>query len=256
MRNIKLVLEYEGTAYKGWQSQKEGPTVQSTVEECIARLTGQRCRLIGAGRTDSGVHALGQVAAFKTYSGLDAATMKRALNALLPPDIRVMSASDEDGSFHPRFGASLKTYFYLISNTPHASPFLRRYAWRVPQGLDGGAMSRAAALLRGRHDFRAFMGAGSSVKSSERTLSELRVEHLEGIEFLGANIGGRFVRITVKGEGFLRHMVRNIVGTLVDVGRGKIAEDAVKEILASGERSKAGPTAPPQGLFLKEVLYY
>jgi tRNA pseudouridine38-40 synthase len=256
MRNIKLVLEYEGTAYRGWQSQKEGPTVQDTVEGCIAGLTGERSSLIGAGRTDSGVHALGQVAAFKTSSGLDAATIKRALNALLPPDIRVRAASEEDGSFHPRYGASLKTYFYIISNTPHASPFLRRYAWRVPQGLDARAMSRAAAHLEGRHDFRAFMGAGSGTRSSERTLSALRVEHLEGIEFLGASVGGRFVRITVQGEGFLRHMVRNIVGTLVEVGKGKTDAEAVKDVIASGERSEAGPTAPPQGLFLKEVLYF
>ena len=140
MRNIKLVLEYEGTEYRGWQSQKEGPTVQDAVEGCIAGLTGQKCRLIGAGRTDSGVHALGQVAAFKTSSGLDAATIKRALNALLPPDIRVRSASEEDDSFHPRYGASLKTYFYIISNTSHASPFLRRC--RVPLSSPANSDSR------------------------------------------------------------------------------------------------------------------
>lgn len=256
MRNIKLVLEYEGTAYRGWQSQKEGPTVQSTLERCIAGLTGEQCHVMGAGRTDSGVHALGQVAAFKTSSELDAATIKRALNALLPPDIRVRAASEEDESFHPRYSSSLKTYFYLVSNTSHASPFLRRYVWRVPQKLDMGAMSRAAALLEGKHDFRAFMGAGSSVRSSERTLSMLSVEYLDGIGFLGAGIEGGFVRITVRGDGFLRHMVRNIVGTLVEVGRGKLEAEAVKGIIASGERSEAGPTAPPQGLFLEKVLYY
>lgn len=255
MRNIKLILEYEGTRYQGWQTQKKGLTVQSTLEGFIEKLTGEKCGLIGAGRTDAGVHALGQVAAFKTSSVLDTATIKRALNALLPTDIRVREASEADDSFHPRYSSSEKTYFYMIANTNPVSPFLERYVWPVPQELDVKAMSSAADDLVGRHDFRAFMGTGSSVKGSVREVRKLSVEYLDGMDFLGVSIEGRFIRIRIKGDGFLRHMVRNMVGTLVEVARGKIKPEAVKEILASGDRANAGPTAPAKGLFLEKVLY-
>ncbi len=255
MRNIKLLLEYDGTRYRGWQSQKEGPTVQSTVEGAIERLTGEHCALLGAGRPDSGVHALGQAAAFKTSSELYAADIIRALNALLPSDIKVMSASEADASYHPRYSSTGKVYFYLIANTSYTSAFLERYVWRVPQKLDLAAMARAGELLRGRHDFRAFMGAGSSVKGSVREIHGLSMEELSGLGFLGGVLEGRFIRITVRGDGFLRHMVRNIVGTLVEVAKGKTKPEALADIIASGDRSNAGPTAPAKGLFLKEVLY-
>jgi tRNA pseudouridine38-40 synthase len=256
MRNIKLLIEYEGTRYQGWQTQKKGLTVQSTVEGCIEKLTGEKCALIGAGRTDAGVHALGQVAAFKTSSALDTVTIKRALNALLPPDIRIREASEADDSFHPRYGSTEKTYFYLIANTVLTSPFLERYVWPVPQELDIASMASAANIFVGRHDFRAFMGAGSSVKGSVREVRELSVEELNGIGFLGASIEGRFIKIKARGDGFLRHMVRNMAGTLVEVAKGKIKPEAIKEILASGDRSNAGPTAPAKGLFLEKVLYF
>jgi tRNA pseudouridine38-40 synthase len=255
MRNIKLLIEYEGTHYQGWQTQKEGPTVQSALEGFIEKLTGEKCVLIGAGRTDAGVHALGQVAAFKTSSMLDTATIKRALNALLPPDIRVREASEAVDSFHPRYSSSEKTYFYFIANTGLVSPFLERYLWLVPQELDIAAMAEAADILVGRHDFRAFMGAGSSVRGSVREVRELSVEYLDAMGFLGLFIEGKFIRIRVKGDGFLRHMVRNMAGTLVEVAKGKIKPEAIKEILASGDRSNAGPTAPAKGLFLEKVLY-
>ncbi len=255
MRNIKLLVEYEGTRYQGWQTQKDGPTVQSTLEGVIEKLTGEKCALIGAGRTDAGVHALGQVAAFKTSSALDTATIRRALNAVLPHDIRVREAAEVADSFHPRYSSSEKTYFYLIANTGVVSPFMERYVWQVPQKLDIDAMSEAANGLVGRHDFRAFMGAGSSVKGSVREVRELFVEYLNGMDFLGVSLEGGFIRIRVRGDGFLRHMVRNMVGTLVEVARGKIKPEAVKEILASGDRSNAGPTAPAKGLFLEKVLY-
>jgi len=255
MRNIKLLIEYEGTGYQGWQVQKSGPTVQSTMEAAIRELTGEACSLTGAGRTDAGVHALGQVAAFRTRSIHDAPTIKRALNALLPPDIRVMAAADEDESFHPRFGAKEKSYFYLIANTAHTSPFVRRFVWHVPQPLDMAAMTEAAKLLVGKRDFSAFMAAGSGVKDTVRELREVSVEELDGLDFLGAPIGGRYVRVRVRGDGFLRHMVRNIAGTLVDAARGKIKPEDLDDILASGNRSNAGPTAPACGLFLESVNY-
>ncbi len=256
MRNIKLVLEYDGAGYQGWQRQKRGKTVQAALEDCILRLTGRKAVLRGAGRTDAGVHALGQVASFRTASELDTATIKRALNALLPPDIRVRSASEAAEDFHPRFSPGRKTYRYLIANADFASPFISRYVWRVPQRLDVDVMKRAARHFVGEHDFRAFMGSGSSVKGTVREVYRVRVEELRSVAFLGANMRGRFIRITVSGNGFLRHMVRNIVGTLVEVARGKISPGQVGGILASGDRRKAGPTAPANGLFLQGIVYY
>lgn len=255
MRNIRLTLQYDGTDYHGWQSQVGGGTVQNALQEALKRLTGLETPVTAAGRTDAGVHALAQVVSFKTPSDLDAPTIKRALNALLPFDIRVVEASHAPDSFNPRFAARGKVYAYLIANTDLASPFSRKYVWRVVQALDLGAMRAAAAELVGRHDFRAFMGAGSSVGDTVREVRRLEVQELHGIGFMGLTLPGDYVRLEVQGDGFLRHMVRNIVGTLVDVGRGKMQPGRMGEILASGDRTCAGPTAPARGLFLCKVLY-
>lgn len=255
MRNIKLHIQYDGTRYHGWQSQKQGePTVQAVLNDCVIRLTG-RGGLKGAGRTDAGVHALGQVALFSTASELPVATIKRALNAMLPEDIRVMEAHEADGSFHPRYSAVSKSYLYLIANMDTVSPFSGRYVWQVPQGLDIKEMKRAAKGLVGRHDFRAFMGSGSSVKDTTREVTALTVRSSSSVGFLGFRLRGRFIKIAVEGDGFLRHMVRNIVGTLVDVGSGKKGAGSVQDILSSGDRRLAGPTAPAKGLFLVRVEY-
>ena len=255
MRNVRLTLQYDGTDYRGWQSQVGGGTVQNALQEALKRLTGIEASVMAAGRTDAGVHALAQVVSFKTPSDLDAPTIKRALNALLPSDIRVMEAMDVPDSFNPRFAARGKVYAYLIANTELASPFSRKYVWRVVHALDLAAMRAAAAELVGRHDFSAFMGAGSSVDDTVRELLRLEVQELNGIGFMGLTLPGDFVRLVVHGDGFLRHMVRNIAGTLVDVGRGKMQPGSMGRILASGDRSNAGPTAPARGLFLCKVLY-
>lgn len=256
MRNIKLTLQYDGTDYRGWQSQRKGErTVQCTLQDAVHRLTGRHARLTAAGRTDSGVHALGQVASFRTSSELDTATIKRALNALLPPDIRVTAAAQADDAFHPQYQAVSKRYFYLIANMEYASPFLERYVWRIPQRLDVTAMRRAGKDLLGRHDFSAFRASGSSARSTEREVKSLTVAETDRIGFLGAAFRGRFLRITVVGSGFLRHMVRNIVGTLVECGRGKVSPESVLVMLASRNRRTAGPTAPARGLFLEKVSY-
>jgi tRNA pseudouridine38-40 synthase len=255
VRNIKLTLQYDGTGYSGWQSQREGRTVQRVLEEAVFSLTGVHAKIIGAGRTDAGVHALGQVASFVTGSGLPAETIKRALNALLPTDIRVLDAEEVSKDFHPQYSSTGKVYFYIIANMGYTPAFLERHVWRVPHVLDLGAMRRAGEMFLGTHDFRAFMGAGSEVKTTERELRDLTVEGMDGIGFLGAEIEGRFIRITVEGSGFLRHMVRNMVGTLVEVGRGKMPPDSIPGILASVNRGDAGPTAPARGLFLEKVLY-
>jgi tRNA pseudouridine38-40 synthase len=256
MRNIKLTLEYDGTGYSGWQSQRRGePTVQSALEEAVERLTGRSSRVVGAGRTDAGVHALGQVACFRTASALEAETMGRALNAMLPPDIRVRAARDAHASFHAQWSATWKSYFYVIANMEQVSPFLERYVWKVPQRLNLPRMRAAARHLLGRHDFAAFRASGSSAKTSEREIRSLSVTESRGMPFLGAKLQGRFIRVRVEGSGFLRHMVRNIVGTLVEVGRGKLPPEAVAGIMASRDRRTAGPTAPAKGLFLEKVRY-
>ena len=255
MRKIKLLLEYEGTAYQGWQVQKKGDTIQGILENRILKITGEQSKIIGASRTDAGVHALGQVAAFRTESMLDPETIKKALNALLPQDIRVLDASEVDDSFHPREDAIKKSYFYIIANQRISSAFLFRYTWIVPQPLVLNTMKEASQKLIGRYDFASFMGTGSDVKDTVREICALNIESLRSIDFMTSSLIGNFMKISIEANGFLRHMVRNIVGTLVEIGRGRISAERMREILESHDRRLAGPTAPPHGLFLERVEY-
>lgn len=255
MRKIKLVIEYEGTAYNGWQIQKQGTTIQGIIEKNILKITGERIRLTGASRTDSGVHALGQVAAFTTDSNLLPDTIKRALNALLPVDIRVLDVCEMDMTFHPGKNALKKIYFYLITNRTDSLAFLYRYIWSVKHLLDLNSMTRALRFVVGRHDFSSFMGTGSGIKNPVREVFSVNIERREKIDFLTATFKGEFFIIRIEADGFLRHMMRNIVGTLVEIGRGRAASDVMKEILSSRDRKRAGPTAPPQGLFLERIVY-
>lgn len=255
MKKIRLLLEYDGTAYHGWQLQKAHTTIQSILEEKIREITGKQSRITGASRTDAGVHALGQVATFRTESRLDAATIRRALNAVLPQDIRVLEASEVDASFHPRNDALRKRYFYIITNRHESSVFLYRHAWLVPQKLSVQSMKEAAQVLVGQYDFSAFMGTGSDIRDPIREMYVLDIEQLERIDFMTAHLKGNFLKITMEADGFLRHMVRNIVGTLVEMGRGRILSLKMKEILESRDRRKAGQTAPAQGLFLERIYY-
>jgi tRNA pseudouridine38-40 synthase len=255
MKKIGLLLEYDGTAYQGWQVQKKGLTIQGVVEEKILKITGERSRVIGASRTDAGVHALGQMATFRTVSRLEPVKIKGALNALLPHDIRVLGASGVNESFHPRDSAKRKSYFYIIANQKESSAFLHRYAWLVKQPLELKFMTEAAEVLIGTHDFSSFKGTGSSTKNPIREVFSLSVEKVEKLGFMTISIEGEFVKIRIEADGFLRHMVRNIVGTLVEIGRGRIPADRIKEILRSCDRRLAGPTAPPDGLFLERIVY-
>ena len=255
MRKIKLLLEYDGTAYHGWQLQASGDTLQGIIEDRIAKITGEHSRILGASRTDAGVHALGQTASFRTRSGLDAKVIKKALNALLPRDIRVLDASEAEDSFHPRKDAIKKSYFYIISNQRKSSVFLARYSWLVVKQLDIGPMKEAAEVLIGSHDFSSFMGAGSDIKSPVREILSLSIERLESIDFMSVSLNGNFIKIRISSNGFLRHMVRNIVGTIAEIGRGRTHKDAMKEILDSHDRKRAGQTAPPNGLFLERIVY-
>jgi tRNA pseudouridine38-40 synthase len=255
MKKIKLLLEYDGTTYQGWQIQKKGLSIQRILEDKILRVTEKQSKVIGASRTDAGVHALGQVAAFRTESRLDPATIKRALNALLPQDIRVLDASEVDDSFHPAHSAIKKSYFYIISNQREISAFLYRYAWAVKQTLDLNSMIQSTQFLIGKHDFSSFMGTGSSIKNPIRKIFSLNIERFEEMDFMTAHMKGKFIKIRIEADGFLRHMIRNITGTLVEVGRGRIPVSGMEDILKSRDRRLAGPGAPPNGLFLEKIVY-
>ncbi len=247
MRTLKLTLQYDGTDFVGWQRQAAGVSIQGLLEEALERFEGTRVTVHGAGRTDAGVHALGQVASAILAAAIDTPTLARALNAILPPAIRVLAIDDMPDTFHARFSAAGKVYEYRIVNAPIVSPFLQRYAWHVIPPLDLDAMREGAAALVGAHDFAAFQGAGSAVATTERVVRAIEWEDGGGYDLP--------VTVRIAGDGFLRHMVRNIVGTLVDVGLGRWTPARVGAVLASRDRGEAGPTAPPQGLFLVRVRY-
>jgi tRNA pseudouridine38-40 synthase len=244
MRTLKLVLEYDGFDYCGWQVQDDALTIQGVIEAALAKILGEPVRVNGAGRTDAKVHALGQVASFRCPSDIPTTALQRALNSLLPRDVVVCEVQNVPADFHARFSALGKVYAYRILHRPVRAPLRLRYAWHIPQPLDVQAVALAGACLQGTHDFTSFQATGSEVKTTERTLTELTVTH-EGDEIV----------ISCTANGFLRHMVRNIVGTLVEVGRGARLPADIKRILNGRDRRLAGATAPPQGLYLVQVLY-
>jgi len=244
-KNFKLVIEYDGTAFHGWQRQKNARTVQADIERALAAVAGGAVTLIGSGRTDAGVHALGQVANFHCESRLSAAIFQRALNSLLPEDVVIRQCVEVDESFHARFSAVSKRYRYRILNCEIPAAVGRGYVWFIRRKLDRSAMAAAAGRIVGRHDFKAFEGAGSPRSGTVREV--LRAEWSE------TESGG--LTFEIEADGFLRFMVRNLVGTLVEVGRGAVSPEGFERILLSVDRTQAGPTAPPQGLFLMEVKY-
>jgi len=249
MRTIKLTLAYDGTDYVGWQTQETGRSVQATLEETIEKITGQRSSTLASGRTDAGVHALGQVVSFRTESRLAPEVLQRALNAELPRSIAVLDAADVHEGFHATHDALRKRYRYVIHDGPIRDVFALRYAWHYTYGrLDAVAMQRAAAALIGTHDFSSFETTGAPRKTSVRTVYELCVQR-------GRGEGADFVTVEIEANGFLYNMVRAIVGTLVEVGRGARPESWPGEVLAAIDRRRAGRTAPPQGLILISVQY-
>ena len=244
MPNIKLVLEYDGSAYHGWQRQANAPTVQGMIEDKIRIITKSKINLIGAGRTDAGVHAKGQAANFITTSRLEPASWQRALNSLLPSDIVILQAREVSAKFHSRFSARGKVYQYQILNRPLRSVMDRLSIWHITYSLDINTMKQAAKILVGQHDFSAFKSSGGETKTDRCHVKRLTVQR-----------SGDLIVITIEANRFLQYMVRNIIGTLVEAGRGKIKSQGVKQILQSRDRRLAGPTAPPQGLCLVEVKY-
>lgn len=255
MRKIRLTIQYDGSSYNGWQVQPRGATVQGLLEDVIEKITGERVHVIGAGRTDAGVHAIEQVASFGSSSGLTHDVLKRALNALLPRDVKIIAVEDSEADFHPRFSSVRKRYVYLIANTETVPVFVDRYVWRIRFPLNVEQMSAASVFILGSHDFSSFRGAGCNARNSVREVYSLDVEKSDEMQFLFSGFRGAFIKFSIEADGFLRHMVRNIVGTLVEVGRGRIGSEALKDILVSRERRFAGPTAPAKGLFLERVIY-
>ena len=326
MASFKIVLAYDGTDFVGWQRQASGMSIQGLLEDALRALDDRDVTVTAAGRTDAGVHALGQVAAFSLARAIDPGTLVRALNANLPDTVRALSAAEVPATFNPRFSARAKTYRYRIWNAPALSPFERRYAWHVMSALDVDAMAAAARRLEGRHDFAAFQAAGNDVTTTERTIFSSRLSNRklsttgdtedteeeafsrtgfnpgvprvlrggegkeatfsrtgfnvsvprvlrggEGKEATfsrtGLNLsvprvlrggevgGGDLICYEITGDGFLRHMVRAVVGTLVEIGRGRRPVEWIEEVLASRDRGGAGPTVPAAGLFLVAVDY-
>jgi len=245
MRNIKLTIEYDGTNYCGWQRQRSGLAIQEVLENAIAKITREEIKIVASGRTDAGVHAYAQTANFRSQTRLSPHRLLAGINSILPSDIVIKSLEDVALSFHSRRDAQSKEYLYFIANGTVRQALLRNYVWQVAGGLDIEAMREAALLFIGRHDFRSFCSSRTDVLDFEREVFSLTIkEKWENI-----------LMMSVEANGFLRHMVRTMVGTLVAVGRGKIEPDIIPSLLAACDRSKGGATAPPQGLFLKAVRY-
>ena len=244
MRVLRLILAYDGTDFQGWQVQPGRPTVQGLVMAAAARILGEPVRITGASRTDAGVHALGQVASLITSSPLEPARLVRGLNALLPEAIRVLDASEASMGFDARRSALGKRYLYLIDRGVVAHPLLRRHAWHARYRLDAEAMGEALRLLRGKHDFSAFCAAPGRGRTPTCTIRSVRLA-----------CRGERLAVLISADSFLHHMVRNIVGSLVEVGRGARPVSWMSGLLAGRDRTRSGPTAPGHGLTLVRVLY-
>lgn len=244
MKNIKLTLEYDGTSYYGWQKQNGMKTIQGELEEAIFNVTKEKCDLTGSSRTDAGVHAKGFIANFKTNSKVPPNKFREALNVKLPNDIVVVKSEEVEEGFHARYCAKGKTYEYFILNSDVPSALMRNIVYHYKYNLDVEAMKIAAKQFIGTHDFAAFKTQGSSVKGTVRTIFNVSVEK-----------NNEIIKISVKGDGFLYNMVRIIVGTLINVGRGKTDANDIINIISKKDRTLAGDCVPPNGLLLKEVYY-
>lgn len=254
MKNIRLTVEYDGTRYNGWQIQDKDQkrkggkvkTIQGVLEGALCDLSGERIRLISSSRTDSGVHALNHIANFKSSTKLNPLKIKKALNSVLPGDIVIKEAKEADADFNAQYDAVSKTYRYSICTGDYISPFLKKYAYHFRQPLNVRLMRNESAVLLGKHDFEAFKSAGGDPEKNNfvRTIKRLSVRRKNDL-----------IEIEIEADGFLYNMVRNIVGTLIEAGRGRFSSGSAKKILESKNRKIAGPTVPAKGLFLLDVMY-
>jgi tRNA pseudouridine38-40 synthase len=250
MRNLKVILSYDGADFSGWQVQPDKATVQGTLASAIGRVTGEKVLPQGSGRTDAGVHALAQVVTFVTESSVPTENFLKALNDILPPSVRVLQVSEVPADFHARHAAQAKTYRYRIYRASICPPFLARYVWHYPYPLNEEAMARAASFVVGEHDFTSFAAVDPERGREDDPASKVRT-----IFFCSWERTGEELIYTVRGSGFLHHMVRNLVGTFILVGRGTLQPDDVTRILEARKRSEAGATAPASGLYLVSVEY-
>ncbi|MCX5814451.1 MAG: tRNA pseudouridine(38-40) synthase TruA [Proteobacteria bacterium] len=244
MQNISLIVSYDGTNYHGWQCQPDLITIQQTLQERIEKIVNHHIKLFAGARTDSGVHAYGQTVNFFTNSVIELKGLIRGLNSLLPPDIRISDARKADEDFHSRYSARSKIYTYSILNSSCSSPFYTRYVWHIPYALNVLSMHRTIKRITGAHDFSAFKKKNTFYQNPIREVLQA-----------GVKKRGDLIYVVIEGTGFLRYMVRNIVGTLMLVGSGKLTENDFRAILESKDREKAGPTAPAKGLFLRRIKY-
>ena len=245
MKNVKIIIEYDGTDYHGWQCQANLPTVQKTIEDAIRKITRENVKITGSGRTDAGVHAIGQVANFFIETQMDPETLQKALNSTLPRDISIIKTQEVPDGFHAQFSSRSKVYEYRIFNRPHPPALQRNRVWHIQEKLDTKKMREAAAYLEGTHDFSVFATADITVKTTVRTVKRVHVKKTrEGI-----------ILVEIEADGFLKRMVRMITGTLVETGRGKLSPEGFGQILAEGQKTKNVFTAPSSGLFLKKVIY-
>jgi tRNA pseudouridine38-40 synthase len=250
MRNLKVILSYDGADFSGWQVQAEAATIQGTLASVIGRITGEKVRPQGSGRTDAGVHALGQVMTFVTESAVPTENFLKAMNDILPASIRILQVTEADREFHARRSARAKTYRYRIYRESICSPFLARYVWHYPYPLNEEAMRRAAALVAGEHDFTSFAAVDPERGREDEPVSNIRTIVSSAWERVAEELV-----YTVRGSGFLHHMVRNLVGTFILVGKGTLQVEDIGRILAARNRSAAGATAPANGLYLVSVEY-
>jgi tRNA pseudouridine38-40 synthase len=244
LKNFKLTIEYNGTNYHGWQRQHNSITIQEIIENAIENITGEQVIITGSGRTDKGVHATGQAANFYSNTKISAAKIPHALNSKLPKDIVVTDCQEVEQSFHARYSAKGKEYSYQIYNNTFNSPFLREFSWHILHPLDVKTMEEACKFFLGTHDFSAFKSSGSSIKTTVRTIYTFDISKEKNL-----------IRITTSGNGYLYNMVRIMVGTLVEIGQGKMSSENIKKLLLSKDRSLSGITAPAQGLCLEKVFY-
>lgn len=254
MRTIKLTISYDGTNYVGWQVQPNGVSVQALVQAAVRKMTGEENAVVGASRTDAGVHAVAQAAHFETQSEILCENFRMGINSILPPDIAVTFVSDVHAGFHARRDAKGKKYIYRILVSDERGPLLQSRFWHIRKMPDVKAMKAAAKVLVGEHDFSSFCAAGSGAKNAVRKINSIKIKTSRpSPEFFAGE--GRVIDLVFKGEGFVRHQIRNIVGTLVDIGFGKIEKGEMKKILAARDRKKAGRKAPACGLYLVKVFY-
>ncbi|MGB9711257.1 MAG: tRNA pseudouridine(38-40) synthase TruA [Thermodesulfovibrio sp.] len=254
MVNVKMTIQYDGSNYSGWQRQKKELSIQAVIEGALSKIFQTEIKIRGAGRTDAGVHAIEQVATFKANVKMPLSSLKKALNSLLPPDIRVIEVEEVVAEFHPQYSVKRKSYVYYLCIDEQCCCFIQRYVWHYPRKLNLSLMEESLSLFKGTRDFTAFSGS-TEVKNKVRTVYDFTMQRLDNFCFMDMNMSGNFIKFRIEADGFLRFMVRNIVGCIVEVGREKLSIESINEAFITGKRPSRMQTAPSRGLFLEKIYY-